>query len=107
MHAVETDEPYNPLHSGALGVNGGVVETEYLSHFIEEDELWAKLSEGGETQQCGWLKDKYGVSWQIVPTVLGTMLQDKDVEKSTRVMEAMLKMDKLDTKLLQQAYEQR
>jgi predicted 3-demethylubiquinone-9 3-methyltransferase (glyoxalase superfamily) len=73
----------------------------------EVDELWAKLSEGGEIQHCGWLKDKYGVSWQIVPTVLGAMLQDQDAEKSTRVMQAMLKMSKLDITLLQQAYEQR
>lgn len=67
----------------------------------------AKLSEGGETHQCGSLKDRYGVSWQIVPTVLGTMLQDQDAEKSKRVMQAMLKMNKLDIELLKQAYEQR
>jgi len=53
----------------------------------EVDEFWAKLSEGGQPQQCGWITDKFGVSWQIVPTVLGTMLQDKDAEKSKRVME--------------------
>jgi predicted 3-demethylubiquinone-9 3-methyltransferase (glyoxalase superfamily) len=58
--------------------------------------LWEKLSEGGETEQCGWLKDKFGVSWQIVPNVLGVMLQDKDVKKSERVMEAMLQMKKID-----------
>ncbi len=57
----------------------------------EVDELWEKLSEGGEKDRCGWLKDKYGVSWQIVPTVLDKMLQDKDPKKSRRVMEAMLK----------------
>src|SRR5208337_26828 len=57
----------------------------------EVDELWEKLSEGGEEGRCGWLKDKYGLSWQIVPTVLGEMLQDKDAEKSERVMNAMLK----------------
>jgi len=73
----------------------------------EVDELWEKLSEGGERQRCGWLKDKYGVSWQIVPTVLGEMLQDKDAEKSAKVMEALLKMDKLNIKTLKQAYEQR
>lgn len=73
----------------------------------EVDELWAKLSEGGQTQPCGWLKDKYGVSWQIIPTVLGRLLQDKDAEKSKRVMQAMLKMHKLDIKPLKQAYEQR
>jgi predicted 3-demethylubiquinone-9 3-methyltransferase (glyoxalase superfamily) len=97
-----------------MALNGGPMFTfsPAISFFVncetqqEVDELWAKLSEGGETQQCGWLKDKYGVSWQIVPTVLGTMLQDKDAEKSKRVMQAMLKMKKLDIKLLKQAYEQ-
>jgi len=69
----------------------------------EVDELWEKLSEGGKKQQCGWLKDKYGVSWQIVPTVLGEMLQDKDPKKSEKVMEALLQMDKIDIKTLKQA----
>jgi len=73
----------------------------------EVDELWEKLSAGGEKGQCGWLKDKYGVSWQIVPTVLPEMLQDKDPEKSKKVMHAMLQMTKLDIKRLKQAYEQR
>jgi predicted 3-demethylubiquinone-9 3-methyltransferase (glyoxalase superfamily) len=73
----------------------------------EVDEFWEKLSAGGERQRCGWLKDKYGVSWQIVPAILGDMLQDKDAAKSKRVMEAMLKMDKLDIARLKQAYEQR
>jgi predicted 3-demethylubiquinone-9 3-methyltransferase (glyoxalase superfamily) len=72
----------------------------------EVDELWEKLSEGGERGRCGWLKDKYGLSWQIVPTVLGKMLQDKDAEKSKRVMNAMLKMDKIEIETLKQAYEQ-
>lgn len=72
----------------------------------EVDELWEKLSEGGEPNRCGWLQDKFGVSWQIVPAVLGKMLQDKDAEKSKQVMQAMLKMDKLDIQSLKQAYEQ-
>jgi predicted 3-demethylubiquinone-9 3-methyltransferase (glyoxalase superfamily) len=71
----------------------------------EVDEFWEKLSEGGEESRCGWLKDKYGLSWQVVPTVLVEMLQDKDPEKSKRVMEAMLKMDKIDINRLKQAYE--
>ncbi len=71
----------------------------------EVDELWKKLSQGGETQQCGWLKDQYGVSWQIVPTVLGEMMQDKDAKKSERVMNALLKMEKIDIKTLKQAHE--
>ncbi|MFI5323388.1 MAG: VOC family protein [Thermodesulfobacteriota bacterium] len=73
----------------------------------EVDELWEKLSEGGEKQRCAWLKDKYGVSWQIVPTVLVEMLQDRDPEKSKRVMNAMLQMDKIDIQALKQAYGQK
>src|SRR3984893_10566078 len=69
----------------------------------EVDELWEKLSEGGEKQRCGWLKDKYGVSWQIVPTALGKMMQDKDAEKSQRVMKAMLQMTKIDIEGLKRA----
>jgi predicted 3-demethylubiquinone-9 3-methyltransferase (glyoxalase superfamily) len=72
----------------------------------EVDELWGKLSEGGEESQCGWLKDKYGLSWQIVPTILMEMLQDKDAEKSKRVTQAMLQMNKLDIKTLRRAYEE-
>lgn len=73
----------------------------------EVDRYWAKLSEGGEKGQCGWLTDKFGVSWQIVPTVLPRMLQDKDTEKSKRVMQAMLQMTRIDIKALEQAYGQR
>ncbi len=72
----------------------------------EVDAFWEKLSEGGEKQQCGWLKDKYGLSWQIVPTVLGQMMQDKDDKKSQRVMKAMLQMNKIDIARLKQAYAQ-
>ncbi len=72
----------------------------------EVDELWERLSEGGEIQECGWLRDKYGVSWQIVPTILGGMLQDENAEKSERVMKAMLQMKKIDIKGLRQAYQQ-
>ena len=73
----------------------------------EVDYYWEKLSEGGEKGQCGWLKDKYGVSWQIVPTVLGEMLQDKVTKKSERVMKALLQMKKLDIARLEEAYRQR
>ena len=72
----------------------------------EVDAFWEKLSEGGEKLQCGWLKDQYGLSWQIVPTVLGEMMQDKDEEKSQRVMKAMLQMNKIDIARLKQAYAQ-
>ncbi len=72
----------------------------------EIDYYWAKLSKGGDekAQQCGWLKDKFGVSWQIVPTVLGEMLKGKDAKVSDRVMKALLQMKKLDIKRLKQAY---
>lgn len=72
----------------------------------EVDELWEKLSEGGKKERCGWLKDKYGLSWQVIPSVLGKLLGDKDAQKSARVMKAMLQMEKLDIKGLQQAYDQ-
>ena len=71
----------------------------------EVDELWEKLSEGGQKSQCGWLKDKYGLSWQIVPSVLGELLGSKNPEKSKRVMQAMLQMTKIDIATLKQAYE--
>jgi predicted 3-demethylubiquinone-9 3-methyltransferase (glyoxalase superfamily) len=69
------------------------------------DDLWEKLSEGGEKGQCGWLTDKYGVSWQIVPTISGVLMADKDPEKAGRVMHAMLQMTKLDIAKLKLAYE--
>jgi predicted 3-demethylubiquinone-9 3-methyltransferase (glyoxalase superfamily) len=71
----------------------------------EVDELWEKLSEGGKKERCGWLNDRYGLSWQLIPSALGKMLGDKDSEKSKRVMEAMLQMYKIDIKGLQEAYE--
>jgi predicted 3-demethylubiquinone-9 3-methyltransferase (glyoxalase superfamily) len=73
----------------------------------EVDTLWKKLSEGGEEIQCGWLKDKYGVSWQITPTVLGRMLQDEDAQKAEDVMKAMLQMKKIDIGGLERAYRQK
>jgi len=73
----------------------------------EVDDLWARLSEGGATNRCGWLTDKFGLSWQIVPTVLGRLLADKDPQKSARVMNAMLQMTKLEIGGLEQAAEQR
>ncbi len=86
--------------------------TEAISFFVgcetqqEIDELWAKLmAGGGGPSRCGWLKDKFGLSWQIVPKALGRMLSDKDAEKSARVVNAMLQMEKLDLDRLQQAYD--
>jgi predicted 3-demethylubiquinone-9 3-methyltransferase (glyoxalase superfamily) len=72
----------------------------------EVDELWEKLSEGGSKDRCGWLKDKYGLSWQIVPKVLGELLQSKDAKKSASAMKEMMQMTKLDIAKLKQAYDQ-
>jgi len=71
----------------------------------EVDELWEKLTAAGEKSRCGWLKDKYGLSWQIIPVRLGELLGDKDPAKSGKVMQAMLQMDKIDIHVLQQAYD--
>jgi len=70
----------------------------------EVDEYWDKLSLGGEKMQCGWLKDKFGVTWQIIPTILGELLNDPDPIKAGRVMNAMMQMEKIDIKVLKQAY---
>ena len=72
----------------------------------EVDELWEKLSDGGQKNRCGWLKDKYGLSWQIIPSSLVNMLNDKDPVKSKRVMDAMLKMTKINIEALKKAYNQ-
>lgn len=73
----------------------------------EVDELWSKLSAGGSEGQCGWLKDKFGLSWQIVPRTLTEMLKDRDADKAMRVMQAMFTMSKIDVARLQQAYNQK
>ena len=96
-----------------IAFNGGPTFTfsPAVSFFVrcetqqEIDYFWEKLSAGGEAQRCGWLKDKFGVSWQIVPPILGELLNDEDDEKSNRVMQAMMKMSKLDIKGLKKAYE--
>jgi predicted 3-demethylubiquinone-9 3-methyltransferase (glyoxalase superfamily) len=98
-----------------VGLNGGPLFkfTEAVSFFVdcktqeEVDEYWKKLSEGGGEVQCGWLKDKYGLSWQVIPSVLGQMLSHPDPAKSKRVMEAMLQMKKIDIPSLRKAYDQR
>ena len=72
----------------------------------EVDELWEKLSAGGKKERCGWLKDKYGLSWQIIPTALGEMLGDKDPQTAGRVMQAMMQMDKIEIEVLKRAYAQ-
>jgi len=96
-----------------MALNGGpeFKFTEAISLLVncqtqeEVDKFWDKLSKGGERGPCGWLKDKYGLSWQVAPTALGEMLQDKDPEKASRVMQAMLQMSKIDIKSLERAYE--
>jgi predicted 3-demethylubiquinone-9 3-methyltransferase (glyoxalase superfamily) len=96
-----------------MGLNAGpqFKFTEAISLFVdcetqeEVDELWEKLSEGGEKGRCGWLKDKYGLSWQIIPTALGKLMSDPDPEKSKAVFQAMLKMNKIVIEDLKRAYE--
>ncbi len=98
-----------------MALNGGpeFKFTEAISLYVscktqaEVDDLWAKLSAGGEESQCGWLKDKYGLSWQIIPDLLGKLLGDPDPVKSQNVMKAMLQMKKIDSAKLQQAYDQK
>jgi predicted 3-demethylubiquinone-9 3-methyltransferase (glyoxalase superfamily) len=96
-----------------FALNGGPLFkfTEAISFFVncetqeEVDDLWEKLTSGGGTpQRCGWLKDKFGLSWQIIPKALGEMLGDKDPKKSQRVMQAMLQMNKIDIQRLKEAY---
>lgn len=95
-----------------IALNGGPVFsfTPAISLFVncetqeEVDRLWDKLLEGGKPDRCGWLKDRYGLSWQIIPTALGKLMSDPDPQKSRRVMEAMLKMDKIDSRKLEEAY---
>jgi predicted 3-demethylubiquinone-9 3-methyltransferase (glyoxalase superfamily) len=96
-----------------MALNGGpdIMLNEAFSLFVsvetqeEVDDLWKKFTDGGEEVQCGWLKDKFGLSWQIVPTALGKLMGDPDPVKSQRVMQAMLQMKKLDIAGLQRAYE--
>ena len=98
-----------------FALNGGPVFTftPAISMFVncetqeEVDELWEKLSAGGEKSRCGWLKDKYGLSWQIIPSALGKLMNDPDPEKSQRVMKAMMQMTKIEIAGLKQAHEGR
>ncbi len=98
-----------------IALNGGphFKFTEAISLLVncetqkEVDELWSRLSADGQESQCGWLKDKYGLSWQIIPTALFRLLQDPDPRKSKRVMEAMLQMKKIDIARLEQAADEK
>lgn len=95
-----------------MTLNGGPMYsfTEAISLFVdcttqaEVDDLWGKLTDGGQEQPCGWLKDKFGLSWQIIPKQLGELMQDEDPQKAQRVIEAMLQMSKIDIAGLQAAY---
>lgn len=97
-----------------IALNGGPMYsfTPAISFFVncrtqeEVDDLWEKLSEGGEKSRCGWLKDKFGVSWQIIPMVLGELMCDQNTARSSAVLQAMLRMDKLDIEGLKQAHAQ-
>ena len=97
-----------------MALNGGphFSFTPAISFFVdcgtqaEVDDLWERLSEGGETQRCGWLRDRFGLSWQIVPTALGELLADPDPARSARVMNAMLQMDRIDIEALRRAHAQ-
>ena len=102
------DQKFMALNGGPVFKFNEAISFQVLCDTQEElDYYWEKLSEDGDknAQQCGWLKDKYGVSWQIVPKVLSKMIQDKDQIKSQRVVKAMLQMQKLDIQTLIQAYE--
>ena len=95
-----------------LALNGGPAFnfTNAISFMVncetqeEVDYYWDRLLEGGEAEQCGWLKDKFGVSWQIIPTIIGELMQDSDPERSKRVMKVLLRMVKLDIDMLKKAY---
>ena len=101
----------NGLEFIALNAGPTFKFTEAISFVVncetqeEVDYYWERLSEGGEKSHCGWLKDKFGLSWQVTPTILGKLMTDNDSEKAKRVMETMLQMDKLDIEPLQRAYE--
>jgi predicted 3-demethylubiquinone-9 3-methyltransferase (glyoxalase superfamily) len=100
-------QPFTALNGGPIfKFNESISFVVHCETQEEVDHYWEELLEGGQESQCGWLKDKYGVSWQIVPDVLIELLQDKDAEKSRRVMQAMLQMKKIDIKALKEAYGQ-
>jgi len=104
---------FTVLGQAFIGLNGGphFQFTPAISLFVncdtqeEVDELWDKLSEGGRKDRCGWVTDKYGLTWQIIPTALGRLMGDPDPQKAARVMNAMLQMSKIDILQLQRAYD--
>jgi len=102
------DQPFTALNGGPVFKFNEAISFQILCETQEQiDHYWGRLSEGGDpkAQQCGWLKDKFGVSWQIIPVVLSTWVGDSDPRKSQRAMKAMLQMKKIDIQQLKKAYE--
>jgi predicted 3-demethylubiquinone-9 3-methyltransferase (glyoxalase superfamily) len=98
-------QPFMAISAGPLDAfNHSISFIVECEDQVEIDRLWAALSDGGEIEQCGWLKDRYGLSWQIVPAALGPMMKDPDRNRAKRAAEAMMKMVKLDIAGLQKAY---
>jgi predicted 3-demethylubiquinone-9 3-methyltransferase (glyoxalase superfamily) len=102
-------QPFTALNGGPeFTFNEAVSFTIHCKTQAEVDEFWSKLTSGGGQEiECGWAKDKYGLAWQVTPDILTEMLPDKDAQKASRVMEAMMKMKKIDIAALKKAYEQR
>jgi predicted 3-demethylubiquinone-9 3-methyltransferase (glyoxalase superfamily) len=99
-------QPFMAISAGPLDAfNHSISFIVECEDQVEIDRLWAALSDGGEIEQCGWLKDRYGLSWQIVPAALGPMMKDPDRNRAKRAAEAMMKMVKLDIAGLQKAYQ--
>ncbi len=99
------DQPFQAISAGPLdSFNHAISFMVNCTDQAEIDRLWEALSAGGTTEQCGWLRDRYGVCWQIVPAVLGAMMKDPDRNRARRVTEAMLKMKKFDIARLEKAY---
>jgi predicted 3-demethylubiquinone-9 3-methyltransferase (glyoxalase superfamily) len=111
----QTFRNYAPRGQEVIALNGGpdYQFSPAISLFVncetqeEIDQFWEKLSEGGETLECGWLKDQYGISWQIVPTIVGEMLKAKETDKTHRMLKALWQMQKLDIKRLMAAFDGR
>jgi len=105
LHFHLCGQPFMAMNAGPMDpFNHAISFIVNCDDQAEVDRLWDALGKGGTIEQCGWLKDRYGVSWQIVPTVLGEMMKDKDRARAKRVMEAMLQMKKLDIAGLEKAY---
>ena len=100
------DQPFTALNGGShFTFTDGISLSVDCESQAEVDDYWAKLSDGGEEGPCGWLKDRFGVWWQVNPTILGEMLRDPDPRRASRVMQAMLKMKKIDVEALKKAFE--